>query len=94
MALPILKRYKEDAPEKAEMNNLKQPLKQKYSMEEAAHSLGISLNLLHAILDKHVFNDGVPRPVTMEMMLSDVLLVAYWMGVEKPDLKVVTMGKR
>ena len=76
------------------MHNLKQPVKQVYSEQDAANSLGISINMLYAILDKHVFNDGVPRPVTMELTLADVLLVAYWMEVEQIDLKVVSIGRR
>jgi hypothetical protein len=76
-------------PRKAEMHNLKQPVKQFYSESDAASSLGISLNTLHSILDKHVFNDGVPRPMAMELALSDVLLVAYWMEQERAGLKLV-----
>ncbi len=81
-------------PKKAEMYPLKQPVKQVYSEQEAANSLGISVNTLHSILDEHVFNDGVPRPATMELMLADVLLVAYWIGEEVGDRKVVAMAKR
>jgi hypothetical protein len=73
---------------------LKQPVKQVYSEQEAANSLSISLNTLHNILDRHVFNDGIPRPQTMELLLADVLLVAYWMDEECVGQKVVTMGRR
>ncbi len=76
------------------MYPLKQPVKQLYSEQEAANSLGISLSTLHTILDKHVFNDGVPRPTTMELMLADVLLVAYWMDEETAGEKVVSIGRR
>jgi hypothetical protein len=75
------------------MHNLKQPVKQVYSETDAASSLGISVNTLHSILDKHVFNDGVPRPMTMELMLADVLLVAYWMEQERAGLKLVSSAR-
>ena len=80
-------------PRKAEMHTLKQPVKQVYSEQEAANSLGISVHLLHSVLDKHVFNDGGPRPQTMELMLADVLLVAYWLS-EEANQKVVAMARR
>ncbi len=75
------------------MYPLKQPVKQVYSEQEAANSLGISVNALNMILDKHVFNDGGPRPASMELMLADVLLVAYWLG-EEVGPKVVSIAKR
>jgi hypothetical protein len=76
------------------MYNLRQPVKQVYSEQEAANSLGISLNSLHSILDRHVFNDGVPRPAPLELMLSEVLLIAYWVEEENLGMKVVSIGKR
>jgi hypothetical protein len=81
-------------PGKAEMYNLRQPVKQVYSEQEAANSLGISVNSLHSILDRHVFNDGAPRPEPLELILSEVLLIAYWAEQEKLGMKVVSIGKR
>ncbi len=75
------------------MHNLKQPVKQVYSEQEAANALGISLVTLRSVLDKHVFNDGVPRPERMELMLADVLLVAYWLE-GFAEQKVVEMARR
>ena len=76
------------------MYNLRQPVKQVYSEQEAATSLGISISSLHSILDRHVFNDGAPRPAPLELMLSEVLLIAYWAEQENLGMKVVSMGKR
>jgi hypothetical protein len=76
------------------MYNLRQPVKQVYSEQEAANSLGISIHTLHSILDRHVFNDGATRPSPMELMLSEVLLIAFWVEQENVGLKVVSIGKR
>jgi hypothetical protein len=76
------------------MYNLRQPVKQVYSEQEAANSLGISVHTLHSILDRHVFNDGNSRPSPLELMLSEVLLIAYWVEQENVGLKVVSIGKR
>jgi len=76
------------------MYNLRQPVKQVYSEQEAATALGISVSSLHSILDRHVFNDGAPRPTPLELMLSEVLLIAYWAEEENLGMKVVSMGKR
>ncbi len=76
------------------MYNLRQPVKQVYSEQEAANSLGISINTLHSILDRHVFNVGNSRPSPLELMLSEVLLIAFWVEQENVGLKVVSIGKR
>ncbi len=75
------------------MHNLKQPVKQYYSEQEAANSLGITVSLLHNVLDKYVFNDGTPRPQTLELTLADVLLVSFWLG-EMAATKVVSIAQR
>ena len=67
------------------MRNLKMPMKQLYNEREASDVLGIALPLLHTILDKHVFNDGTPRPGNIEFTSSDLLIIAYW--VEKTPLE-------
>jgi hypothetical protein len=76
------------------MYNLRQPVKQVYSEQEAANALGISMNSLHSILDRHVFNDGASRPSPLELMLSEVLLIAYWVEEENLGSKVVSIGRR
>jgi hypothetical protein len=75
------------------MHNLKMPVKQLYNEREASDVLGIALPLLHTILDKHVFNDGTPRPGNIEFTSSDLLIIAYW--VEKTPMEnVVVMPVR
>ncbi len=69
-------------------------MKQVYSEQEAATSLGISVNSLHSILDRHVFNEGAARPEPLELMLSEVLLLAYWAEQENLGLKVVSINKQ
>jgi hypothetical protein len=60
------------------MLTLKKPMKQYYTETEAAHSLCISLEALHEILDKHVFNDEHPRPVVLEFTHAELLLLSVW----------------
>jgi hypothetical protein len=76
------------------MYNLRQPVKQVYSEQEAAASLGISVNTLHSVLDRHVFNNGVNRPTPLELMLSEMLLIAYWVEQEHLGMRVVTGARR
>ena len=75
------------------MHNLKMPVKQLYNEREASDVLGIALPLLRTILDKHIFNDGTPRPGNVEFTSSDLLMIAYW--VEKTPMEnVVAMPMR
>jgi len=61
------------------MNIVKQPTKQYYNEKEAAEALGISVLLLHAILDQQVFNEGTSRPENIEFTPADLLLIGYWL---------------
>ena len=75
------------------MHNLKMPAKQLYNEREASEALGIALPLLHVILDAHIFNDGTPRPESVEFTSSDLLMIAYW--VEKTSMEnVLAMPSR
>jgi len=75
------------------MHNLKMPAKQLYNEREASEALGIALPLLHVILDAHIFNDGTPRPESVEFTSSDLLMIAYW--VEKTPMEnVLAMPSR
>ncbi len=69
------------------MHNIKMPVKQLYNEREASEALGITLPLLHVILDAHIFNDGIPRPENVEFTSSDLLMIAYW--VEKTPMENV-----
>jgi len=60
------------------MLTLKKPIKQYYSEAEAAHTLCISTEALHEILDKHVFNHEHPRPEVLEFTHAELLLISVW----------------
>jgi hypothetical protein len=60
------------------MLTLKKPMKQYYTEAEAAHSLCISLEALHEILDKHVFNEEPRRPEVLEFTHAELLLISVW----------------
>jgi hypothetical protein len=60
------------------MLNLKKPMKQYYSENEAAHTLCISLESLHKLLDEHVFNLEHPRPAVLEFTHAELLLLSVW----------------
>ena len=49
-----------------------------FTEQEAAAALGISLRRLHELLDTYIFNQGSPRPATLEFTSSDLLLLAFW----------------
>jgi hypothetical protein len=60
------------------MLNLKKPMKQYYSEAEAAHTLGISIEALHELLDEHIFNLDHPRPEVLEFTHAELLLLSVW----------------
>jgi len=77
------------------VNILLKPNKHSYSEAEAAKALGTSVAQLEAVLDEHIFNDGIPRPAQLELQASDLLLIAYWLETtEVPEYKVLAMPKR
>lgn len=67
------------------MHALNRPLKPVYSEIEAANALGVSLSELYSVLDRHIFNDGTPRPPRLELTGSDLLIVSYYL--ESPSLR-------
>ena len=67
------------------MPNIKSMPKQSYNEKEAAEALGITIPMLHAILDKYVFNEGAPRPENVEFTAADLLMIGYW--AEQPETK-------
>jgi len=77
------------------VNLVLRPNKHSYSAAEAAKALGTSVSQLEAVLDEHIFNDGIPRPAQLELQASDLLLIAYWLEtVEVPEGKVLSMPRR
>jgi hypothetical protein len=65
------------------MLNLKKPVKQYYSEAEALHTLCISLEALHQILDDHVFTPEHPRPGVLEFTHAELLLLSVWAKPER-----------
>ena len=75
------------------MYNLRPPVKESFSEEEAAASLGLSISTLHILLDEHIFNDGIPRPANIRLTSSDLVLLEFWHN-STPNSKVVRMPHR
>jgi hypothetical protein len=68
-------------------------LKECYSEPEAAEYLNISLQRLHLLLDKHIFNDGTPRPADLTFCDADLVLLGFWIKSEG-NPKVIRMPRR
>jgi hypothetical protein len=75
------------------MLSLKKPVKQYYSESEAAHTLCISLEALHELLDKHLFSLENPRPDQLEFTHAELLLLSVWAKPERGH-NVVEMNHR
>jgi len=75
---------------------VKHATKQYYSEQDAASSLGITVPALHRLLDRYIFNDGTQRPANMELMLSDLLVLQYFLQQRVIPLqqKVVPIASR
>lgn len=52
--------------------------KSHYSEQEAAEILGISVERLHFLLDKNIFNDGSLKPMTLNFLPTDLLMIGFW----------------
>jgi len=60
------------------MLSLNNTAKQYYNEPEAARMLRITVRELHEILDHHVFTAQNPRPRSIELTYSDLLLLSVW----------------
>jgi len=67
--------------------------KEFYSEVEAAQALGISLSRLQQLLDDNLFNDGLPRPDSVTLRYSDLVILGFW-DRTTPHPKVVRMPRR
>lgn len=65
---------------------------QEITEQEAAKSLGIGLDELYRLLDRHIFNNGTLRPAGLVFTHADLLLLSYWRG--DMDSKVIRMPHR
>jgi hypothetical protein len=72
--------------------NTLRPDKEFYTEQEAAEALGISLQRLHSLLDQKVFHDGLQRPVQLNFMQTDLVLLSIWHREEPANL--VRMPRR
>lgn len=75
------------------MQNLLSPTKEFFSEQEAAEKLGLSIPLLHIILDENIFNDGTSRPEGLQFTPSDLILLEFWHEI-MPLPKLLHMPKR
>jgi hypothetical protein len=57
-----------------------------YNESEAAAELKISIERLHSLLDRKVFNQGTFRPASLNFQPSDLLLLRFWLDQEPPKL--------
>lgn len=69
------------------------PVKEFYSEPEAASYLKISIGQLHSLLDRHIFNDGNPRPQGITFCESDLVLLGFW-SRPQDNAKVIRMPRR
>lgn len=69
------------------------PLKEFYTEPEAADFLKITIAELHALLDRHIFNDGNTRPNEVTFCDADLVLLGFWaQPMDNP--KVISMPRR
>lgn len=67
--------------------------KEFYTEAEAAAALQISVELLHIVLDRHIFNNGTSRPAECTFRSSDLTLLRYWADTLE-SAKVLPMPRR
>ncbi len=74
------------------MSNTMRQDKEFYTEQEAAESLGISLQRLHSLLDQHVFHEGLERPAQLNFLTTDLVLLSIWHRDEPAN--IVRMPRR
>jgi hypothetical protein len=57
-----------------------------YSEAEAAAELKISVERLHLLLDRKLFNDGSARPEAVTFQSTDLILLRFWLDQDQPRL--------
>ena len=68
------------------MNRPLRTAKDFYTEEEAATELKISVERLHNLLDRKVFNDGSVRPHAVTFQATDLILLRFWLEHDQPKL--------
>ena len=57
-----------------------------FTEAEAAAELKISVDRLHNLLDRKLFNDGSTRPTTLNFQSTDLILLRFWLEHDQPRL--------
>ena len=60
--------------------------KEFYTELEAAAELKISVDRLHHLLDRKLFNDGSSRPQSVSFQPTDLILLKFWLEQDHPKL--------
>jgi len=68
------------------MNRPIRTTKDSYTEVEAATELKISVERLHNLLDRKLFNDGSTRPATVHFQSTDLILLRFWLDQDQPRL--------
>jgi hypothetical protein len=68
------------------MNRPAKAAKEFYTEVEAATELKISVDRLHNLLDRKLFNDGTSRPPTVSFQSTDLILLRFWLEQDQPRL--------
>jgi hypothetical protein len=68
------------------MNRPAKAAKEFYTEAEAATELKISVDRLHNLLDRKLFNDGSSRPPTVSFQSTDLILLRFWLDQDQPRL--------
>jgi len=57
-----------------------------FTEAEAAAELKISVDRLHNLLDRKLFNDGSSRPQSVSFQSTDLILLRFWLEQDQPKL--------
>jgi hypothetical protein len=68
------------------MNRPLKAVREFYTEAEAAAELKISVERLHNLLDRKLFNDGSSRPPTVSFQSTDLILLRFWLDQDQPRL--------
>ena len=68
------------------MNRPVRAAKEFFTEVEAAAELNISIERLHGLLDRKVFNDGSTRPNALTFESTDLILLRFWLEQDRPKL--------
>jgi hypothetical protein len=68
------------------MNRPVRAAKEFFTEVEAAAELNISIERLHGLLDRKIFNDGSPRPEALTFQSTDLILLRFWLEQDQPKL--------